>query len=231
MARRPFTLALLGALLTICSPAAAERTGPRTLAPGEAGTFTISGLPASSGFTLEFAPAGALAFRAQVASARGVTDSAGAATVRLTLPETYQACTTGPAPPVCETHPVFPGLVLAGHACSDPVAEEAPGMVISAVSCVSVPDLEVDGEAPVAPRRVGAMNGIRWSSWGEAVARGRSGAKRARASHLIDCGGRLHYSRLTVGRRTKKNLAPCGRSAGRAGTQVIPGPRVAGASG
>jgi hypothetical protein len=228
MARKPFILALFGALLTICSPAAAARTVPKTLAPGETGTFRVSDLPANSGFTLELAPAGTLAFTAQVASARGVTNAAGTATVRLKLPETYQACTSGPEPPVCETHPVFPGLILAGHACSDPVAEELPGMIISAVSCVSVPDVEVGGKAPVAPRRAAVMKGIRWSNWGEAVARGRRGSRKVRASHLIDCGGRLHYSRLTVGRRTRKNLAPCGSSAG---AQVYPGARVAGASG
>jgi hypothetical protein len=227
MAWRPLIPALVGALLMVSSAAAAERTAPKALAPGETGTFTVSELPADRGFTLEMSLAQRRGPSALVASVRGVTDAAGAATVSLTLPERYQLCAAEASPPVCEWHPVFPGLALWGSACSDPYHESQPGLETSSVSCVSVPAPRVAGKAAKVPRRVKAMKGIRWRNWGARVARGRRGGRPVRAARLVDCGGRLYYSRLTVGSRTRKRLAPC---ASKAGAQVYPGARVAGAS-
>jgi hypothetical protein len=230
MARMPIMGALAASLL-LCPAASARIDGPSSTVAGQTASFDVTDLPPHRPFEFELAPALVQGYNPVLVTATGRTDADGSARVSVAIPDRYELCDYGPAPRRCESHPVFPGMALDVSACTTSSGD-------SGVTCVGM-DSGVTVAGPrasrarldekVAPKRFAKLHlrGIRWTGWGHSLARGRAGRARLWATDLVDCGGRLHYSRLVVRsgkRRAIKGLAPCSSAAG---AQVYPGARLA----
>lgn len=143
----------------------------------------------------------------------------GRATATFVMPETF-TCHY-----LCEgERRFFPGQTVSVAICSVPeTGPQVPGLLTSSQVCLGG-RTTVGGRARVwlngrsTPRRVGRMNGARWSDWGGAVARGRGLVGRravvATASGIVECDGRLWYGTAELRRRGRvvqllTGLAPC----------------------